>query len=57
MAAYVPRQDVLLLYYKPDFLDNYYNWNKSLNAIITVNSGANTAGAHFANQEHQNYHD
>ena len=40
-----------------DFLDNYYNRNESPNAIDTINSTENIAGAHVANQEHQNYYD
>ena len=55
MSAQVPCKDDLSPYYEPDFLD--HNWNKSPNSIDTVNSGANIAGAHFANQEHQNYYD
>ena len=40
VAAHVPRKD-------------YHNWNKSPNINDIVNSGANTAGAHFVNQENQ----
>ena len=38
-------------------MENDHDWNESLNGIDTVNSRANIAGAHFANQEHQNYYD
>ena len=53
----MPCKDDLSRYYELDFLDNYHNWNKLGNAIDTVNSAENIAGAHVANQEHQNYYD
>ena len=57
VVAHMPRKDDSSRYYELDFLDSYHSWNKSPNAIDTVKSGPNTAGAHFANQEHQNYYD
>ena len=57
MAVHVPCKDDLSWYGRPDFMDNYHNWNKPLNIIDTVNSRANIAQAHVTNQEHQNYYD
>ena len=54
VVAHMPRKDDSSRYYELDFLDNYHNWNKPLNAIDTINSGAKIAGTHFENQEHQN---
>ena len=52
MAAHVPHKDDLSRYYELDLMDTYYNWNGLLNAIDTVNSVENIAGAHIAKQEH-----
>ena len=57
IAAHVPRKDDLSWYYELDFLDNYNNWNKSLNVTDTTNSGTNITGANFHNQVHHNYYD
>ena len=57
VAAHVPRKDDFSWYDRSDFLDNYHDWNKSPNAIDTVNSTVNIAGGHFENQEHQIYYD
>ena len=56
MAAHVPRKDDLSWYDRPDFLDNYHDWNKLPNVFDNVNSAENIAGAHIANREHQNYY-
>ena len=57
VEAHMPHEDDLLWCDELNFLDNYHGWNKSSNAIDTVNSAENIAGVHVANQEHQNYFD
>ena len=56
MATYEPSQDDLSRNHDLDFLDNFYNWNESLNVTDTTNSGTNTVEATIPKQEHQNYY-
>ena len=54
VTTYKPLLDNLSRNYDLDFLNNFHGWNKSPNVNDTTNSGANTAEASIANQEHQN---
>ena len=57
MTTYKPHKDNLSRNYDLDFLDNFHNWNESPIVTDTANSGADTAEATIANQEHKKYYD
>ena len=57
VAVQAPCEDDFSWYDGPDFLDNYHDWNKLLNANDTINSAENIVGANVAKKRTSNYYD